>query len=97
MPIVEAVLARVLVDDIDRALPLYETLSGTNDVKRFSFRDVELAWVGHFLLLSGPTESLTRYQRVATLVTNDVLPLRLSSRTGGRSLKARLKHRTVPV
>jgi hypothetical protein len=37
MPIVQAVLARVLVDDIDGALPLYEKLSGTNDVKRSAF------------------------------------------------------------
>jgi hypothetical protein len=27
MPLVEAELARVLVDDVDRALPLYEKLS----------------------------------------------------------------------
>jgi predicted enzyme related to lactoylglutathione lyase len=72
MPIVEVVLARVFVDDIDGALPLYETLSGTSDVRRFSFRDVELAWVGNFLLLSGPAESLTSYQRVATLIVNDI-------------------------
>jgi predicted enzyme related to lactoylglutathione lyase len=72
MPIVEVVLARVFVDDIDGALPLYETLSGTSDVRRFSFRDVELAWVGNFLLLSGPAESLAGYRRVATLIVNDI-------------------------
>jgi predicted enzyme related to lactoylglutathione lyase len=72
MPIVDLVLARVFVDDIDRALPLYEALSGTDQVRRFRFRDVELAWVGSFLLLSGPAESLDSYQRVATLIVNDI-------------------------
>jgi hypothetical protein len=37
MSIVDAVLARVTVGDIDRALPLYEVLSGTNEVQRFRF------------------------------------------------------------
>jgi predicted enzyme related to lactoylglutathione lyase len=86
MPIVEAVLARVFVDDIDGALPLYEQLSGTNDVKRFRFRDVELAWVGHFLLLSGPADSLTGYQRVATLIVNDVVAAATAVGSNGGSI-----------
>jgi predicted enzyme related to lactoylglutathione lyase len=72
MPIVNAVLARVSVKDIDRALPLYAALSGTNEIRRFRFRDVELAWVGNFLLLSGPPDSMAGYQRVATLIVNDI-------------------------
>jgi predicted enzyme related to lactoylglutathione lyase len=72
MPIVDAVLARVSVEDIDRALPLYAALSGTNEIRRFRFRDVELAWVGNFLLLSGPPDSMAGYQRVATLIVNDI-------------------------
>jgi predicted enzyme related to lactoylglutathione lyase len=72
MPIVDTVLARVLVKDIDRALPLYAALSGTNEIRRFSFRDVELAWVGNFLLLCGPPESMAGYERVATLLVNDI-------------------------
>src|ERR1700691_4084385 len=72
MAIVDAVLARVLVEDIDRALPLYAALSGTNEIRRFRFRDVELAWVGNFLLLSGPPEAMAGYERVATLIVNDI-------------------------
>lgn len=72
MPIVEAVLARVFVSDIDQALPLYAALSGATEVRRFGFRDVELAWVGSFLLLSGPPEALAQYERVATLLVNDI-------------------------
>ena len=72
MAIVDAVLARVSVDDIDRALPLYQALSGTDRVVRFSFEDVDLAWVGDFLLLSGPPESSAGYQRVATLIVSDI-------------------------
>jgi predicted enzyme related to lactoylglutathione lyase len=72
MPIVDSVLARVPVEDIELALPLYVALSGTSDIRRFSFRDVELAWVGNFLLLCGPPESMEDYQRVATLIVNDI-------------------------
>jgi hypothetical protein len=50
------VSARVIVPDLDAALPLYQALAGVTEVRRFSFRDVELAWVGPFLLLSGDTE-----------------------------------------
>jgi predicted enzyme related to lactoylglutathione lyase len=86
MQIVEAVLARVLVDDIDRALPLYEKLSGTNDVKRFSFEDVDLAWVGDFLLLSGPAESLIGYQRVAPLIINDMVAAATAVESNGGTI-----------
>jgi hypothetical protein len=72
MSIVSAVLARVVVEDIDQALPIYEALSGADGVRRFQFGDVELAWVGNFLLLSGAPDSLANYQRVATLIVSDM-------------------------
>jgi predicted enzyme related to lactoylglutathione lyase len=74
MSLVQAVLARVIVDDIDRALPLYQQLSGSSpeEIRRFAFRDVQLAWVGSFLLLSGPPAALVSYQRTATLLVSDV-------------------------
>jgi predicted enzyme related to lactoylglutathione lyase len=72
MSVVMAVLARVIVEDIDAALPTYQQLSGSAEVRRFQFRDVELAWIGNFLLLSGPPESMAGYQRVATLIVNDM-------------------------
>ena len=72
MAIVDAVLARVSVANIDLALPLYVALSGTKEIRRFRFGDVELAWVGNFLLLSGPPESMAGYQRVATLIVNNI-------------------------
>ncbi|MCO5969246.1 hypothetical protein [Actinoallomurus soli] len=49
------VLARVIVDDLESALPLYRDLAGGQEPQRFRFRDVELARVGPFLLLSGDT------------------------------------------
>ena len=44
MPIVDAVLARVCVEDMDQALPLYVTLSGTNEIRRF--RTLALGYCG---------------------------------------------------
>jgi hypothetical protein len=35
-------------------------------------RDVDLAWVGPFLLLHVPPEQRASYERVATLLVNDI-------------------------
>lgn len=67
---ITAVIARVFVDDIDKALPLYQTLAGVDEVKRFGFRGVELASVGPFLLLSGDTAAYRN--RVATVQVEDL-------------------------
>lgn len=66
------VLARVFVDDLDEALPFYEELTGVT-ARRFGFRDVELAHVGHFLLLAGNTGSYR--DRVATVEVADLSPV----------------------
>ncbi len=72
MSIVDSVLARVVVDDIDTALPLYEQLAGHPEIRRFSFRDAELVLVGPFLLLSGTPEAMEKYRRTATLMVSDI-------------------------
>lgn len=70
---ITAAIVRVFVDDLDAALPLYESLAGGAQANRFSFRDVELASVGPFLLLSGNTEAYR--DRVATLVVKELDPV----------------------
>lgn len=67
-----SVLARVFVDDLDEALPFYEALTGST-AQRFGFRDVELARVGHFLLLAGNTASYR--DRVATVEVAELSPV----------------------
>lgn len=70
---VRQVLARVFVESLDEALPLYERLAGDHPVRRFSFRNVDLAWIGPFLLLAGSAEALAPYRdRVASLVVDDI-------------------------
>jgi hypothetical protein len=70
---VREVLARVLVESLDDALPLYERLAGGGPVRRFSFQSVELAWIGPFLLLAGSADALAPYRdRVASLVVDDI-------------------------
>ncbi len=66
------VLARIFVEDIDAALPLYRALAGSPSAppQRFAFKDVELARVGPFLLLSGNTAPYRN--RVATLLVRDL-------------------------
>ncbi len=67
---ITGVIARVVVDDLDTAIPLYQGLAGGAEVSRFGFRDVELASVGPFLLLSGNTAPYSN--RVATLLVTDL-------------------------
>jgi predicted enzyme related to lactoylglutathione lyase len=73
MAIVQTVLARVFVDDLDAALPAYRALCDAGaEARRFDFHDVRLAWVGPFLLLQAPAERRAAYERVATLLVDDI-------------------------
>jgi predicted enzyme related to lactoylglutathione lyase len=71
VPNIKRVIARVTVDDLDQALPLYQGLTGVTEPQRFGFRDVELAAVGPFLLLSGPGAAAYS-DRAATLMVGDL-------------------------
>lgn len=66
------ILARVEVPSIDEALATYEQLTGGAPVTRFAFADIQLAWIGPFLLLEGPSASLRAVKRVATIIIDDV-------------------------
>lgn len=86
--IVHQVLARLFVDDLDAALPTYEALAGAEDTRRFAFQDVRLAWVGPFLLLQVPPGQRSRYERVATLLVDDIDSARaVVERHGGTVLE----------
>lgn len=68
---ITAVLARVVVDDLDQAIPLYQALAGGEPVQRFDFRGVQLASVGPFILLAGA--DVAEYaDRTATLLVQDI-------------------------
>ena len=51
---IRTVIANVEVEDLEAAIPFYRELAGDIDVRRFPYRDLELASVGPFLLYSGP-------------------------------------------
>ena len=68
------VLARVVVDDLDKAIPLYQALSGAEQVQKFGHGPVKLASVGPFLLLEA--EGAEGYSnRTATILVFDVGPV----------------------
>lgn len=67
---IDAVLANVVVDDIDRSLPLYKSLAGVDEPVRFPFGDLDLAIVGSFLLVSGAVENHPR--QVASLLVSSI-------------------------
>ena len=82
---ITGVLARVFVDDLDAAIALYRDLADGQEPARFRFRDVELARVGPFLLLSGDTAAYR--DRVATLLVRDLTPVIADvERAGGQVL-----------
>jgi hypothetical protein len=93
---ISGVVARVFVDDLDTAIPLYQQLAQTTAVNRFGFRDVQLAQVGPFLLLSGDT---ARYRdRVATILVRHLPPVIAAIQAaGGRILEGQLRPRTAIV
>ena len=83
-PEILAVLARVFVDDLEAALPVYRALAGEEPI-RFGFREADLARVVPFLLLSGNADAYRN--RVATLLVRDLGPvLDVLTAHGGEAL-----------
>src|SRR5262249_60605278 len=72
-PNITAVIARVVVDGVEEAIPIYQAVAGGAQVQRFGFGEVRLASVGPFLLLSGNTAAFAN--RVATLLVRDLAPV----------------------
>jgi hypothetical protein len=70
---INGVLARVFVSGLDAAIPLYQELADAAGVNRFTFRDVQLAQVGPFLLLVGNTAAYR--DRVATILVEQMGPV----------------------
>jgi predicted enzyme related to lactoylglutathione lyase len=61
-------LARLYVDDLDRALPVLRELTGQEPTSRFAFADVELARIGGFLLVAGSEQALAPFRQVQSTV-----------------------------
>ncbi|MDX6314704.1 MAG: hypothetical protein QOF44_4168 [Streptomyces sp.] len=68
-----ATLARLYVDDLDRALPALRTLTGQEIRRRFSYSGVEVAGIGGFLLVAGSDEALAPFRNVQSTVLVDSL------------------------
>ncbi|WP_030457865.1 VOC family protein [Kitasatospora sp. NRRL B-11411] len=66
-------LARLYVDDLDRALPALRDLTGQEVGQRFPYRGVEVAGIGGFLLVAGTDEALAPFRDVQGTVLVDDL------------------------
>lgn len=65
--------ARLWTDDLDRALPLLEQLTGEQPHLRLVFETVGLAAIGDFLVIAGPAEERAKYDHAsATVVVDDL-------------------------
>jgi hypothetical protein len=82
-----AMVASVEVKSLEAAIPLYHELAGDVEVRRFPYRELELALVGPFLLYSGPVERYT--SQTATVVVGSLDPvLETLSKVGAEILEA---------
>ncbi|GGT25544.1 VOC family protein [Nonomuraea spiralis] len=80
--------ARIYVDDLDTALPTFEALTAARPGLRFPYRDLELASIGDYLLVSGTPEALAPYRDVQATVIVDNLDdvFAIVEREGGDTL-----------
>ncbi|MGW7403456.1 VOC family protein [Streptomyces sp. NPDC054833] len=80
-----ATLARVYVDDIDRALPALRELTGEDVRSRFPYGGVEVVSIGGFLVVAGSAARLAPFREVqSTLLVDDLDGLHeLLDRHGG--------------
>lgn len=70
---IRAMIANVEVENLEDAIPLYQDLAGDVEVRRFPFRELELALVGPFLLYSGPLEKYVSQN--ATVIVESLTPV----------------------
>jgi predicted enzyme related to lactoylglutathione lyase len=84
---IRAMIADVEVENLDAAIPFYRELAGDVEVRRFPYRELELALVGPFLLYSGPLEKYV--SQTATVVVDSLdAVLEALSKAGGEVLEA---------
>ncbi|MFF7972523.1 VOC family protein [Streptomyces sp. NPDC007905] len=68
-----ATLARLYVDDLDKALPALRALTGEDTRTRFAHAGVEVAVMGGSLLVAGSEEALAPFRSVQSTVLVDDL------------------------
>ncbi|MFE5512685.1 VOC family protein [Streptomyces sp. NPDC056529] len=79
--------ARLWADDLDRALPLLERLTGEQPHLRLTFEAVALAAIGDFLVVAGPVEERAKYAHAsATAVVRDLDALQEILKAAGATL-----------
>jgi predicted enzyme related to lactoylglutathione lyase len=84
---IRAMIADVEVENLEAAIPFYRELAGDVEVRRFPYRELELALVGPFLLYSGPLEKYV--SQTATVIVDSLDPvLEALKRAGGEVLEA---------
>ena len=84
---IRAMIADVEVESLEAAIPFYRELAGDVEVRRFPYRDLELALVGPFLLYSGPLENYV--SQTATIIVDALEPvLEALSKAGAEILEA---------
>jgi hypothetical protein len=78
------VFANVEVEDLEAAIPLYQALAGDVDVRRFTYKELDVAAVDPFLLLCGRTHKYLSQD--ATIVVDSLDPVLEALQAAGAEL-----------
>ncbi|MFF7414966.1 VOC family protein [Streptomyces lydicus] len=79
--------ARLWTEDLDRALPLLEQLTGAQVDLRLTFHAVELAVLGDFLVIAGPADERAKYAHAsATVLVEDLDDLQTTLKAAGATV-----------
>ncbi|MFI0156764.1 VOC family protein [Streptomyces lydicus] len=79
--------ARLWTEDLDRALPLLEQLTGAQVDLRLTFHAVELAVLGDFLVIAGPADERAKYAHAsATVLVEDLDELQTTLKAAGATV-----------
>lgn len=85
-PNITGVFARIYVEDLEAALPLYGELADGAPPFRFDYRDLSLATVGPFLLIQGAGEEIRSH--TSTISVRDLSRVAAAiERAGGTLLE----------
>lgn len=79
--------ARLWTDDLDRALPLLEQLTGERSHLRMTFHTLGLCAIGDFLVIAGPAGERAKYSHAsATVVVDDLDALQATLESAGATI-----------
>jgi hypothetical protein len=87
VPMILKTDARIFTEDIEASLKLFKKLVDKEPDLRFAFRDLEIAAIGDFCIVAGPSASLAPYRSSQEpIVVDNLEETRLLLLTAGATI-----------